>query len=249
MFPSLKLAPVALLALSALGWNSRDRAEPVPSQDEPEASFALVSSQAEPEASFAALLPNALIVCNGSACGGTGGAGGAWDYLYHVQPGDTGVDMVVMGVHTPNLNLQNALLPGGWTVSVQQSEGLADRRSFIPHGQVTSITGGCPWSLVWQGPCQTQPFDLGFKKNWTYGPAHEVEWVAFDCVGTNTTFSDWTRPVGAGAGPVHTPYAGWVPASPEGDEAASERDHADCAHADAMTREQAAPATMPDPGK
>jgi hypothetical protein len=157
----------------------------------------------------AAPLTSTTIVCNGSACGGSPTSP---DYLYEVTPGSQGVDRIEIGVHTRNPGLLNVVLPATWTVSIMPAE-VPDDTPLTPHGSVTPQTGGCNWVIVWTGDCKYEPFQLGYDKNWTVGPPHDVHWSAYECDPSLViTSADWTKRVGTGAGPVHSPYSGWVPA-------------------------------------
>ena len=154
----------------------------------------------------AAPLTSTTIVCNGRVCGSPTSPR---DYWYEVTPGSQGVDRIEIGVHTRSPGLLNVVLPSTWTMSIVPA-AVPDDQPFTPHGSVTPTTGGCNWVIVWTGDCQYQPFQLGYNKNWTVGKPHDVDWSADECSQVITN-ADWTKPVGLGAGPVHSPYSGWVP--------------------------------------
>ena len=135
------------------------------------------------------------VVCNGSACGGAGPK----MYRYDVNPGPSGCTRLEVGIHDNNVPLLYTA-PAGWTVSVVAASRL-DHIPWTNHGggPVTS-NGTCSWKMVWTGPNQTAPFTIAYNSGLVDTVPHDVHWNTSD-----GSRADWTKVVGLGLGPIHSP--------------------------------------------
>jgi hypothetical protein len=142
--------------------------------------------------------PVPSVICNGNICGGTG----LTNYEYQVS-----VDVATFGhfhVGTSDGNIAdytNVKTPTGWTFSIV--EGSPSHNGFTDHGTVSSPTGECPYLLTWTASSanfEVTSFIFGFNNPRT---PHDVDWEVrgYDW----GTWSNWSAPVGMGAGPVHAP--------------------------------------------
>ena len=148
----------------------------------------------------AAQIPHPTVIDNGNICGGAGPR----NYFYDVSvwPEELFTSYGI-GVHDPVLaNYANILVPAGWQVVVKELNPelppwTMPDDPYTAHGVVSGgPTGLCPYTLFWSGPNGINQFGFGFNYN---ADPHDVGWV---CSGIRES---WAAPVGAGAGPVHSP--------------------------------------------
>ena len=171
------------LALAVLGVGAflflRDRADAMPPQ----------------------LSPVVRVVCDGNiqCCQGNGPR----QFVYRVKVPSGGlvsVTNIEVGTHDPNLaDYINRIMPAGWTLSILSASRPDPGFVCTPHGNFTSIASACPYILRFAGPAQTSNFTLAydFALNWD---VHDADWKA-----SNGNRADWTKAVGLGYGPLHSP--------------------------------------------
>ena len=139
------------------------------------------------------------LLCDGLIGNGSGGPNGR-DFYYHVVPGDDPVDRVDIGCDYNQLSLFTSVeVPNGWTFGVIDAGAhFIHDLKFTPHGRTTTVVNGtCEYKLRFTGPPLSTPFGLGFD---FLGEPHEVHWKV-----TGGTQTDWTKRVGQGKGPIHSP--------------------------------------------
>ena len=146
-----------------------------------------------------------LVHCRGLESGGVGGTVqcGPRDYVYHAH--STAVSPTVVEIATGDGNIANytnICAPAGWTLTIVANTGIQDYAGKTPHGGISpGPSGACPFKMVWTGPALPVgvPFELGFDH---MSASHDVGFFWPQ----NATATNWTLPVGAGAGPVHAPH-------------------------------------------
>jgi hypothetical protein len=154
-------------------------------------------------------LPVVRIVCDGNiqCCQGSGmTSAGPRQFIYRVKVptgGLVSVSSVDVGVHMLDVHgladYVNLVMPAGWTLTAVS--GTPPDPGFVctPHGNVSAIGGNCNVILRFSGPPQTSSFTLAydFDHNWD---VHDANWKA-----SNGNRANWTKPVGLGEGPLHSP--------------------------------------------
>ncbi|TAJ16063.1 MAG: hypothetical protein EPO68_11775 [Planctomycetota bacterium] len=150
-------------------------------------------------------IPVIKVECDGSGCGGSGNtASGPREFVYHVKvPGgnyvsctsvEIGVDMSDLPMYT------NLVKPPGWIVEILAASP-THALATTPHGSTSTPGGTCEYVLKFSGPAMTSHFTLGYDYDANF-EAHDANWK----VNNNVNRADWTKPVGLGQGPVHSPY-------------------------------------------
>lgn len=134
------------------------------------------------------------VICDGSACGGTGGA----PFLYRIKPNGNTISRVEVGVEDGTLaNYQN-LNAAQWSMTIVSIARPHDEQPTC-HGEVTSSAGTCPFVLRFD----RSPSQANSQVRFSYIPElfdyHDVNWKTSD-----GEQSDWEFPVG-NHGPVHSP--------------------------------------------
>jgi hypothetical protein len=161
---------------------------------------------------------NTTIGCVGKVCGGPGGTlncsnppgGSGGRYVYQVIPKDmtTYVDTVEIGTdifdNPPFFNLYaNRCMPSGWNLVAINAIPRTHDIPFTQHGTVTSNFSQCQYLMVWTGPQQNMPFELGFQI--PNAQPHDVNWKSL-LMNNLTGLTAWGFKVGLGKGPVHGPF-------------------------------------------
>jgi hypothetical protein len=152
---------------------------------------------------LAAQIPHPTVIDNGNICGGAGPR----NYYYDVSVWATELfTSFGIGVHNPVLaNYANILVPVGWQVAIKELNPelppwTMPDDPYTAHGIVSGgPTGLCPYTLFWNSMAPgsaVQSFGFGFDYN---AEPHDVGWVV------SGIRENWGQPVGAGAGPVHSP--------------------------------------------
>ena len=104
-------------------------------------------------------------------------------------------------------NYTNVCMPASWSFAIVTSADYDHFRNKIAHGVVSPAPiGGCPFYISFTGgpaiPAGGATFNFGFDHD---SPSHNVGWDA------DANPTDWTAPVGDGAGPVHAPESSIPP--------------------------------------
>jgi len=152
-------------------------------------------------------LPVVQVLCDGfnGCCNGTGQtSAGIREFVYRVQiPGGNvvSVSSIEVGTHIDN-NLAdyiNLVMPAGWSLTIPSATPPDAGFVCTPHGSTSAINGNCNFKLRFSGPAQTSSFTLAYDFVPDYD-IHDANWKA-----SNGNQSNWTKPVGLGQGPVHSP--------------------------------------------
>ena len=144
------------------------------------------------------------VECDGRACGGSGGASSS-PFLYRIRPNGNRVDSFDVGVEDPDLSHYGGFVhPPNWEVSILTISSAHDPLP-TEHGGPSGPAGSCPFVLRFSkgpgGATQTSAFELGFAYTLGEPGFHDAAWRTSD-----GSVSDWTRPLGARDGPVHSPF-------------------------------------------
>ena len=159
-------------------------------------SAALLAAQGSAGAQIGGQAPT--VVCDGLACGGSGGASGS-PFLYRVVPGNGAISSLEIPVEDGELDHYGDLaVPAGWSWEIQ-TVARAHNELPVAHGTVTSSAGTCPYLLRFSGPQRSSTFELGYSYIGKPG-FHEVRWKT-----SNGFQAAWNQGVGGGKGPVHSP--------------------------------------------
>jgi len=153
------------------------------------------------------------IECDGLADPGTGSfsgaapasCGGPLDYLYRItDPHPEAPESVYIGTHDGNiLHYKNVCMPAGWSFNIVPASPNVHFSFLVPHGSTfTGTDGSCPFYMEFFGPMTAGSIYIGFNHG---AVAHEVSWE-IGTLGANVSVV-WANAVGAGAGPVHAPFA------------------------------------------
>lgn len=142
------------------------------------------------------------IECLGRACGGSG----PMQYFYLVSPGAEPVTSVDIGIHgDPGMDPTTYSLPHGWELDIVPV-AMPDDLLGTQHGWPTLQRGTCDFTMHFHATdpalAMTAPFNLGVSYP-ASGKYHDAGWRVES--ETNEVHSSWLRPVGKGAGPVHSP--------------------------------------------
>lgn len=154
-------------------------------------------------------LPVVRVICDGNiaCCNGTGvTAQGPRQFVYNVKVPSGGlvsVSSIEVGVHMLDAHgladYTNLVMPAGWTLTAVPASRPDPGFVCTNHGNSTAINGACPLVLRFSGPPKTSNFTLAydFAHNWDI---HDADWKA-----SNGNKANWTKPVGLGEGPLHSP--------------------------------------------
>jgi hypothetical protein len=152
-------------------------------------------------------LPVVKVLCDGAnpCCNGTGQTPqGIREFVYRVQiPGGNvvSVSSIDVGTHIDNnlADYVNLVMPAGWALTIPAGTPVDPGFVCTPHGNVSAIAGNCNFNLHFSGPPQTSSFVLAYDFVPNYD-IHDANWKA-----SNGNRANWTKPVGLGEGPLHSP--------------------------------------------
>jgi hypothetical protein len=152
-------------------------------------------------------LPVVKVVCDGSiqCCNGSGmTAQGPRQFIYKVQiPGGNvvSVSSIEVGTHIDNnlADYVNLVMPAGWALTIPARTPVDPGFVCTQHGNVSAVGGNCNYVLRFSGPAQTSNFTLAYDFVHNYD-VHDANWKA-----SNGNQANWTKPVGLGEGPLHSP--------------------------------------------
>ncbi len=166
-----------------------------------------------------AAMNSTQIVCDGTIGNGSGGPNGRRFY-YWIDTKGNAVDRIDIGCDYNQLSLFTSVeLPNGWGFSIVNAGAhFIHDLKFTVHGRVTGANNDrCQYKLRFTGPAITGQFGIGFDH---LGEPHDVHWKASD--GAQT---DWTKRVGQGKGPIHSPGFQDSPVGAPGEASAARHHH------------------------
>ena len=139
------------------------------------------------------------VTCTGSATGGSSNR----KYKYRVYPGaGNSISWIEIGVHDDDIsNFTNFILPTGWAALIDEFDPTPHHTFVTQHGVKTPFFGNCPhvlYCFATDGQfAKTTPFNIGFNHP---GEPHDATWQLSDA-----SIADWSKKLGTGRGPVHSP--------------------------------------------
>ena len=142
----------------------------------------------------------ATLQCQGTKCGC---GGGARNYSYTASCPGQNIVWVEIGVCDGTLaNYINFQMPPGWNVAIFNRGNFWHNTAYFPKGQIIGHNGTCgPYIKFWDPNNQGVPNQVIVGYDHPLGNVHESDWD----VGVNLGWGDWTKPIGFGLGPVHSP--------------------------------------------